>query len=131
MKHFEELRNFFSANPKRLKLFVFYQPVGQATESSLFFSTGEDVRLRGNACYFMRTGKTNVAVNTGIASDDTVFFGELTQEPLRDLESIVRHVYMPTFETQADWGSAEKTELSDFKSNITSFVSTVRPLSKI
>lgn len=136
LKNFDQLRDFFSANPKRSKLLVYFQPIEEKNSSgkyvhvtdkpTLFFSSGESVRLGGQACYFVRTGPTGQAVNTGIASDDTVFFGEITNEPLRDLEAIIRNVYMPTFESQTDWGSAEKSELTEFKSNVNSFVSTVQ-----
>ena len=120
MKNFISFAKFFSANPKRSKLLVYYQPVEEkrstgyvqiTDEPKLFFSSGESVRLRGQACYFVRTGKRTWR-STRVASDGTIFFGELTNEPLRDLESIIRNVYMPTFETQTNWGAAEKNDLA-------------------
>eukprot|EP00940_MAST-03C_sp_MAST-3C-sp2_P002393 g2393.t1 len=114
-KHFDQLQKFFNPCPPRNKLFVYYQPAEEKSESGdwvqvtdepvLLFTYGDDVRLNGQACYFVR----NI----------------LDDKPLRDLEAVVRSVYLPYFEKKKDWGVAEKSVEDDFQTKISDFVGTI------
>lgn len=134
-KHFDQLQKFFNPCPPRNKLFVYYQPAEEKSESGdwvqvtdepvLLFTYGDDVRLNGQACYFVRNIPDDKAIDTGVASDSSLFFGVLTEQPLRDLEAVVRSVYLPYFEKKKDWGVAEKSVEDDFQTKISDFVGTI------
>ena len=127
------LDEFLGPDPPNNRLFMYYQAqavVGEdgleefpeGGEPTLFFSPGDDCKLRSKAVYFVRTIDGKEAVDCSTACDQTVLYGELSPQPLRDLEASLSGLYKPAFDVRTDWGRAETSQMSDFKSGLGKFV---------
>jgi len=113
------------------RLFVYYQPhevqneagewVPQGQEPELFFTTGDSDQVRSKALFFVRNSAKPINVEEG--TDNTVLCGEITNSPLRDLETNLALVYNPNFGNRADWGKTESKHLGDFLTGLKKFVS--------
>ena len=92
----------------------------------LFFTDGTGPRLRGKGIYFLRTTDAEDGVDLGKASDDTVLFGEIGEQPLQVLESTLNTVYKPHFEASGDWGKARKPQTKEFLKEVDKFLGGVQ-----
>ena len=126
--NFKVLSEFLGGTTPTGRIFVYFQRrevknhagewVLNATEPELFFTAGDADQLRGNAVFFVRNGRVNLEEEC----DNSVLCGELTESPLRDLESSLSLVYTPNFSARSDWGKAESKHLGEFLGGLRKFV---------
>eukprot|EP00941_MAST-03F_sp_MAST-3F-sp1_P001388 g1388.t1 len=130
------IETFFTDNPPANRLFVYYQPLEVKTEHGdwvtegddcqLFFTTGDDIKLREKAIYFVRNCPNDDAIDCSVACDSTVIFGEVTAQPLRDLETALSTVYKPNFEVRTQWGQVDTDHINEFKTSVGKFIDDVQ-----
>ena len=89
-------------------------------DAVLFFTSGEQERLRRKCCYFLRTKDGPVSPSVGC--DDELLFGELSADPLRVLESCISRLYMPNFEGTNEWGKASEDHRDEFMTGLNKFL---------
>ena len=75
---------------------------------------GENVKLLGKGVYFLRVQPK--LINTAIAFDDTVLFGEISKNSVNSLNVIVNNVFKPLVEDlkAEDWGDCEDEQRKEF-----------------
>lgn len=76
-----------------------------------YFNTiGEKIKLKGKGVYFMRCIPPGKAISVTGTNDSEVLFGEISENSVFALNTIVNSVYKPLVDKldNSDWGSCEQ-----------------------
>ena len=68
------------------------------------------MKLKGKGIFFYRTIQPGKAVNLNSANDNDVLFGEISENTIYSLNTIINSVYKPLVDKLdgADWGVCEE-----------------------
>lgn len=129
-----KFNDFFSGNGPGA-IFVHYQPRHvtelealdhrdmndgkQAKKSELFLSYGDSALMNSKCCYFLRQG---AEVDSSIANDTSLLYGELLDSPLETIKSLLSSTYAPLFAESAEWGSTNEEQKADFNDEMNKFM---------
>jgi dynein heavy chain len=106
------------------KLIIYYQlPDEQQEEFNhenvLMFSFGDSIRLKARAVYFIRNlPESKKTINLNETSDSELFWGELTQNPIKIMSVLMDAVYEPLINSEKndfEWGLADQEAQEEFK----------------
>ena len=69
------------------------------TDANIFFPySGEQEKLLGKGVYFLRTTKPGKGVNPAKGDDNEVLFGEISDQPVSALNTLINCVFKPLVE---------------------------------
>ena len=115
-------------------LFVHYQPrhvnevvtldqtacEGKLTKTALLFvSYGDSTLMNSKCCYFLRQGSH---VDTSVASDTSLFYGEFLDSPLETMKTMLSSTYAPLFAQSLEWGETNEEQKADFIEEMNKFM---------
>ncbi|KAL3815567.1 hypothetical protein ACHAXA_000299 [Cyclostephanos tholiformis] len=115
-------------------LFVHYQPrhvnevvtldqtacEGKLTITALLFvSYGDSTLMNSKCCYFLRQGSH---VDTSVASDTSLFYGEFLDSPLETMKTMLSSTYAPLFAQSLEWGETNEEQKADFIEEMNKFM---------
>ena len=87
-----------------------------------FVSFGDSVKMEAKCCYFIRTEDF---VDTSVANDTALLYGEISDTPLKTIEAILSFAYRPMFSCSKEWGKANDEQKDDFKAELDRFTHTI------
>jgi len=80
-------------------------------------------QLCGRCCYFIRNPSNNEAVDPTKSCDNSILFGELEQNVLSSLDTLLSGLYTPLLaRSPKSWGVADSTQCTSFKQDLSRFV---------
>jgi dynein heavy chain len=120
-KHFEDLLS----SKETTKVFVHFQVEAEVGATAggensndgkpkLIVSIGNSIPIKSKCCYFLRTTPDGKAIDVQKSSDNTLCFGELAPNILRDLESTIASLFTPIIKAKEDWGKADNELKNEF-----------------
>ena len=132
-KIFAKFTDFF-AGQGPAALFVHYQPrhvneleilhqnnnKEQTRKSELFVSFGDSTIMNSKCCYFLRVGTDGV--DTSVANDTSLLYGELLDSPLETFKSLLQSTYSPLFAESSEWGRTNEEQKADFNEEMNKFM---------
>ncbi|KAF1323959.1 Dynein gamma chain, partial [Globisporangium splendens] len=80
----------------------------------LCIAMGSSVPIRAKCCYFLRTTADGKPVDATKSSDNSICFGELAPNTLRDLETTIAAVFTPILKAKDEWGKADSDLKGEF-----------------
>jgi dynein heavy chain len=128
----EHMNSFFSADgPSRIMFY--YQPRITLNERDeeveegppiLFATTGEEVKLKGRAIYFVRKRieGVKVALDLTRTNDGKISYGTIDDSPLKSFQSLLSRLYKPLLDAQDDWGKASGDHRAEFRFGMDGFI---------
>ncbi|KAJ0399007.1 hypothetical protein P43SY_008327 [Pythium insidiosum] len=97
--------------------------VPQVRVGKLWLTVGSSLPIKAKCCYFLRTTADGKAVDVTKASDNTLTFGELAPNILRDLETTITSLFSPMFKAKEEWGKADTDLKLEFMAESDKFAS--------
>jgi dynein heavy chain len=91
----------------------------QTKKSELFVSFGDSVLMNSKCCYFLRNGSH---VDSSLASDPSLFYGEIVDSSLDTFKSLLSFTYAPLFSESSEWGDTNEEQKAEFKDELNKFV---------
>jgi hypothetical protein len=126
-KNYTIVSEFLNATGPPKLIIYFQQDAGgqddlrEMTEPHLVFTTGENEKLSGKGVYFLRT--VNHKVNLADLEAE-VIYGEIKDDTLKQLNSVVSQVFLPlirTMDDKVDWKQCDDEQKKEFISVTTKF----------
>jgi len=88
------------------RIFVYHQTPYKINESKeiidmphehpqFYVTHGDTVKLKGKGVYFVRTTQPGKGINVSAANDNEVMFGEISENTVTSLDSIINKIYRP------------------------------------
>jgi hypothetical protein len=93
-----------------------------------FVSNGEKIKLNGKGCYFLRNIEPGKKVNEANQSDNTMFFGQISEHSVYSLNTIINQIFKPLVDQLADddWGKCEDEQKKEFTSYFEKFANELK-----
>jgi len=124
------LLDFFKGNNKQ-KIIVYFQKEDVITngevrdsenEPELILTTGEDMRIKNKAVYFVRLIPNGVSV-TGVPGGNEIIFGEINKDTMFCLENILNNCFYKHIDKlqEDDWDKCDDEQIKEYKHTMTRF----------
>lgn len=86
-------------------------------------SHGEGVKLRGKGIYFLRNTKPGQAINQTATNDEQVLFGEISENSVGVLKTLINNVYKPMIDRMnpEEWKVCEADQQKEFMTTFEKF----------
>eukprot|EP00397_Hematodinium_sp_SG-2012_P000031 GEMP01000031.1.p1 GENE.GEMP01000031.1~~GEMP01000031.1.p1 ORF type:complete len:4639 (+),score=1050.01 GEMP01000031.1:391-14307(+) len=101
----KKVNDFLEGKSKHQHLFFYFQKpdvvndhgeyIDGPGDAKIMLTSGEQERLKGRGCYFLRNLAPEKAVKVDMASDNDLLFGEIAAQPLESLDTALSGVFMP------------------------------------
>ncbi|GMH89960.1 hypothetical protein TrVE_jg7050 [Triparma verrucosa] len=95
------------------------EDITKASDPELFFSDGTSIYLNAKCCYFMRVGSK--PIDTSVANDASLLYGEISDSPLQTIEVLLSGSYGEMFTTSTEWGKVDDEQKGDFNGEMSHF----------
>lgn len=84
------------------------------SSSKLCITVGSSIPIRAKCCYFLRTTADGKPVDGSKTSDNSICFGEMAPNILRDLETTITALFTPILKAKDEWGKADSDLKGEF-----------------
>lgn len=115
------------SRPARAK--ISSSPMVSLNLGALLLTTlGEKLKLKGKGVYFLRCTPPGKPITASGTNDNEVLFGEISENTVFTLNTIVNNVYKPLVDKLdgSDWGSCEPEQKKEFMQTFDRFAKEVR-----
>lgn len=97
-----------------------------AAASKLCVSLGNTIPIRAKCCFFLRTTADGKPVDAQKSSDNSICYGELAPNILRDLETTINALFSPLLKAKDEWGKADADMKTEFMAESDKFASDLK-----